>query len=404
MASKNNQIVAKDNNLIEARYRLSVQEQRLIAIMVSDIKPTDRDFKDYVYKVEDITKWIQTEGKDYYRELRKVTARLLTRVISIKERKRLIQTSWLSSAEYLEDKGIVKLCFDPKLKPYLLQLKNCFTTYALKNILELRSKYAFRIYELCKQYQPIGKRKFHLDKLREILGLEKDELVKWSHFKEKVLLIAQREINKHTDIKIRYKFEKLGRKIEYITIYIINRNIADEIEDNEDKIRYTELIRLVRKEYQDKKTIQSAIIKYLKKKGFEYVKRNILYSNEKSEKNYRSFLIQSLKQDWALLWWEEQEELKQKELEKKEREREKQEEEERIQKLKNKLLEEAKLIFKNMPEDLKKAEIENIKARNIVKNEEIIKKIIIGNIYKKILHKEFTLGNIEQKLYKSLKN
>ena len=45
---KDNYLVSKSNNLIEARYRLSVQEQRLIAIMVSDIKPDDRDFKKYL--------------------------------------------------------------------------------------------------------------------------------------------------------------------------------------------------------------------------------------------------------------------------------------------------------------------------------------------------------------------
>jgi plasmid replication initiation protein len=314
MIDKNKNLVAKDNNLVEARYRLSVQEQRLMAIMVSDIKPDDKDFKPYKYKVKDFVEWVGVQGKDYYRELRKITTKLLTRVITIKENDRLIQTSWLSSAVYDHKKGTIELSFDPHLKPYLLQLQKCFTQYALKNVLELRSKYAFRLYELCKQYQSLGKRKFQVDELRELLGLEKNELKKWSDFKRRVLEIAQREINKNTDIKIKYEFEKWGRKIEYIIIHIKSKDKANEIEDKELKGRYTELLKMVIKDYRDKKTIQNAIIKYLKKKGFDYVKRNIEYANEKAEKNYRSFLIQSLKEDWALGWWEDLQEESKREL------------------------------------------------------------------------------------------
>ena len=316
MIDKSKNLVAKDNNLVEAKYRLSIQEQRLIAIMVSDIKPDDKDFKTYRYKIKDILSWIGIEDGGYYKKLRAITRRLISRCITIYDPKNetIFQTSWLAGAKYHVKKGYIDLSFHPDLKPYLLQLQKCFTQYALKNVLELKSKYAFRLYELCKQYQSVGKRKFKVDELRELLGLEKNELKQWVHFRTRVLEIAQREINKNTDIKIKYEFEKWGRKIEYIIIHIKSKDKANEIEDKELKGRYTELLKMVIKDYRDKKTIQNAIIKYLKKKGFDYVKRNIEYANEKAEKNYRSFLIQSLKEDWALGWWEDLQEESKREL------------------------------------------------------------------------------------------
>ena len=256
MTDKKNNLVSKSNDLVEAKYRLSVQEQRLMAIMVSDIKPDDEDFKDYTYRVDDFVNWVKVEGKDYYKQLKKITAKLLTRVISVKEKDGILQTSWLSSAKYFEDKGYIRLRFDPALRPYLLQLKNCFTQYALQNVLELKSKYAFRLYELCKQYQSIGKRKFQIDELRELLGLEKNELKQWIHFKERVLNIAQREINKHTDIKIKYEFEKWGRKFEYIIIYVSANSIKEIEEEQRKNERYNNLINLIKNEKdRTKKTI-----------------------------------------------------------------------------------------------------------------------------------------------------
>jgi len=402
MANKKNHIVAKDNNLIEAKYRLSVQEQRLMAIMVSDIHPNDKDFKNYRYKIKDILEWLNIEDSGYYKKLRAITRKLISRCITIFNPKdeTIFQTSWLAGAKYHTRKGYIDLSFHPDLKPYLLQLKNCFTQYALQNVLELKSKYAFRIYEICKQYQAIGKRKFQIDELRDLLDLEKNELKRWSDFKRYVLDIAKREINKHTDIKIKYEFEKLGRKIEYITIHIKAQKKEEEIQDTAEKTRYTELIKLVRPEEQKKKTIQNAIIKYLKKKGFEYVQRNIIYANNKSEKNYRSFLIQALKEDWGLLDWEEylDKEKRKKELEAKERER--QEKIRKIEEIKEKYWKMAEEKFDSLPEEIQQEQIEKIRQTTIgnITSIEIIKSIIVNKICVKMIEEDIKNFKLDERL------
>ena len=52
-------------------------------------------------------------------------------------------------------------------------------------------------------------------------------------------------------------------------------------------------------QHRAKKTVQAAIAAYEKKHDFEYVKRNILYSNVTAEKSYAGFLNGALKEDWG---------------------------------------------------------------------------------------------------------
>jgi hypothetical protein len=305
MMDKNNNLVVQSNKLIEAKYRLSAMEQKLLSIMIGDISPEDKDFKEYSYKVSDIVDWLALEHKGMYSEIEKLTARLIGRIISIRTDNELFQTSWLSSAKYIKDIGVVKLKFDPGLKPYLLQLKSCFTQYALGDFLSLKSKYAMRIYELLKQYLKIGNRKFHLKELRETLGLKETELSRWSDFKRIVLEISKREINNKTDIRISYTTEKLGRKIEFI-IFSIKKKVEKQEISSEISQDLEGLFSLVPEKYRNLKTLRSGIEKYFEKEGIEYTKRNIQYANTKSKTNYRTFLLKSLKEDWGLDWEETQ--------------------------------------------------------------------------------------------------
>ena len=300
---KENDIVTKSNELMDATYRLSLQEQRIIAFLTAEIKPDDQDFKSYKFGINDFCDLLELPRDRYYSALKLATRKLLTRTLQIKKANSTLQLTWLSSAEYFEKQGYVELCFDPKLKPYLLQLKNCFTQYKIINVLRLRSKYAFRLYELLKQYQSLGKRKFSVSELREKLGLKSTELRQWIDFKRRVLEIAKREINAKTDLVIDYTTKKVGRRIEFI-IFSIRAQSREQ--KNKQSERYDELIKLVPEKYRELKTLKSAIVKYFKKKGFEYVKRNIEYANLKAEKNYRAYLINALKEDWALGWQDDQ--------------------------------------------------------------------------------------------------
>ena len=300
-----NYLVAKHNELVEAHYRLSLQEQRLIAFMCSAIHPDDDDFKSHKFKIRDFADLIGLTGENYYSKIKAITRKLLSKVLQIETSESVLQVSWLESAEYFEDKGYVELCFSPKLKPYLLCLKNCFTQYRLDKVLSLRSKYAFRLYELCKKNELLGTYQYELERLRKILGIGEGELTRWYDVRKYALEPAIREVNSKTELKVSAIPYKAGRKVAGIELLIEKKSEAelDKITKADDEY-FENLINLIPQTHRKKKTILKALKLALKNHGKDYCERNIRYANEKATKNYRVFLCKSLQNDWSLGWWE----------------------------------------------------------------------------------------------------
>lgn len=175
----------------------------------------------------------QLSGESSYKEIKNITFSLVEkgiRIIDISDpnNKREIQVSWLSSADYY--KGQVKLSFSPKLKPYLLQLKDKFTAINALDLMQFTSIHAIRIYELLKQYQDIGERTLTIEEIKECCGVN-GKLTKYSDFEKKILLIAKREINEKSDIKFEFERKKRIRKILAIK-FIISKNKDYELRNN----------------------------------------------------------------------------------------------------------------------------------------------------------------------------
>jgi hypothetical protein len=90
---------------------------------------------------------------------------------------------------------------------------------------------------------------------------------------------------------------------------------------------FQELVALLPKEHREKKTIQDEISKQLRKNGADYVRGNILYSNENATDKYMSYLNKALKENWGEGYLEDLEQKEEKrQLRKAEEEKKKQEE------------------------------------------------------------------------------
>ena len=293
-------LIVKSNKLVEARYRLSLQEQKVILTMISKIGKDDEDFKTIHFNVREFAELIGVRPDSYYSELKQITKGLLEKVLVIKNDKRELQVGWLSSAEYYEGKGVIELEFSPKMKPYLLQLRDAFIKYQLKNVMPLRSNYSIRIYELLKQYENIGKRTFTLSAFRKILGISPDKLIRFHDFKKRVLLKAQEDLKNHTDLFFSFKVIRSDRKVSSIEFFIKSQKLVIE-HTCERGFGVQNLFEIVPDQHRDKKTVQEVIEKYFDKKGFDYVRRNILYTNDevRDQRKYRTYLNKSLKSDWG---------------------------------------------------------------------------------------------------------
>jgi len=234
--------VTKSNELIESTYKLSLQEQRILLVMASKVQPSDETLKTYRFRARDFIEIIgNSKRTGFYSYLREIVNGLQTKVLTIKKDGKQRNYSWVITSIYEDNEGYITLQFHPELKGFFLELKDKFTSYQLENVVRLNSVYSIRIYELLKQYERIKKRKLTLMELRAFLGIEPTKYKQYGHFKSKVLLVAQNEINNNTDISFMFNEIKTGRKVTSIE-FIINSNshqmievVLDESKEVEDK-------------------------------------------------------------------------------------------------------------------------------------------------------------------------
>lgn len=222
--------VVKHNDLIQARYNLTAQQQKIILYAISKIKPNDKPGAWYEISIEDLCNacgLIIDDTGYYYKsikdDLRNLTKRLWIKLPNHTE----ITVSWIADAEIVPLSGKVYIKFHEKLEPYLFTLTEHYTQYKLKNVLIFKNKYSIRLYELLKMkikeselnMNEEDTAKFTISELKEILGV--DGYPRWAEFKRNVIDRAIEEINKfNIDYHIEYETFKKGKNIEYISFIV----------------------------------------------------------------------------------------------------------------------------------------------------------------------------------------
>lgn len=215
MELTNRNIVKVEHSLNTARYSLTPVETDLILKMVAEIKNEDEDFKPYSFKVTDLEAYF---GKKLNRQTLKEMARnLMKKPLTIdQENGGFLVCNWVSSFVYEPKDGTIELQFSPYLKPYLIQLKDEFFLKGdLRQILQLPSEYAKRIYMLLKQWETAGKLEVEIAEWQRILEVPKSKL-SFGLFKQSILTPAINHINEKTDLTVSFTTKKTGRKITHL--------------------------------------------------------------------------------------------------------------------------------------------------------------------------------------------
>ncbi len=239
-------LIRKANELVEARYKFDIWETRVFAYMLVLIKHDDTDFREYQINAGDIVREFGLhDSGQVYDSIKYAGEKLLDKKVGIIRtladgRKEQFTTHLVASTATPEERGrgdYIKLSFHPALKPFLLELKERYLVYDIRNILSLSSIYSVRLFELLKQYQKIGKRKFGVDELRTLLSIEPNEYQLYGHFKG-LIKRAEKDLRKHTDICFEIEEEILKKKVVFITFHIYD-NPAHKQENNPDETQAT---------------------------------------------------------------------------------------------------------------------------------------------------------------------
>ena len=80
---KNSIIAIQHNNLVQAKYSMTLQQKRIMIWLVSQIKPDDVDFKEHTLSVKELIEICNLSGESAYKELKDITFSLIEKGIRI---------------------------------------------------------------------------------------------------------------------------------------------------------------------------------------------------------------------------------------------------------------------------------------------------------------------------------
>ncbi len=213
-------VIVKSNALIEARYKLSLNQQRLVLLLISIIHPEDEDFQDYELKVLDFARMFEIEGdKDIYTKVEQAAEELVGKILKLRQGRDRECVAWFSYAQYRQGEGFITIRFDKSLKPYLLQLKSHFTRYQLNTVVKFKSQYSIRLYELLKEFEYLGHggsfyRIVEVEELKGFFGVKEGEYGKMHDLKKRLIDPAVREVSLYSDISITgIEYIKDGKRV-----------------------------------------------------------------------------------------------------------------------------------------------------------------------------------------------
>ena len=201
---------------------------------------------------------------------------------------------------------LLKIRFSPS---WLLKIResNYFKYINFEQVKSLRSPLVIRLYEiLVKSFQGRNIWEINVMKLAQKIPMNE----KYPADVIPKIKAAINRINEYSSLKIKLTIKRPKRGKAVFTFRKVQEDIVKNLAPTAglpENDSFKELITLLPQRHQGKKTILDAIASAYHKHGFEYVARNIRYSNQCCNGNYRAYLAMALKEDWGIAIQEDEE-------------------------------------------------------------------------------------------------
>ena len=213
-------IITQSNDLARARYSMTLQEKRLVLILAAMVRKDHTTFYRYRIPVADLTRVLEVDRKNIYRETSKVCDKLLSRVVHISTETGWEKFQWISRAEYKKfdeelDGAVLELQIHQEMKPHFLELKERFANLPLYHVAYLPSFHSLHLFLiLWHESHNMNRPEFYikLEELKERLEVG-DKYSNFAHFDRRILVKAQRDFSQTTPMCFTYELKKQGRKV-----------------------------------------------------------------------------------------------------------------------------------------------------------------------------------------------
>ena len=234
--------VRKANQLIQkSRFSLSLQQQKILLYLISQISPQDEDFKLYQFSIPEFCRVCGlTDSGTNYIDLKSAIKDIADKSLWVRLPSGYDSLlRWIEKARIDEKSGQIEVRLDNDMKPFLLQLRENYTQYEMIFTLHFKSKYTIRLYELIKSVhyhdEKDYKKVYDVAELKRLLDAE--IYTEYRNFKQRVLTPCVAEINKYSDKTVTVEEKRQGRKVYAVEFTISTKDTLEvlRIKDEIDK-------------------------------------------------------------------------------------------------------------------------------------------------------------------------
>ena len=344
-----NDIYARSNFMISAKYKSSLYANRLMALSLSKINTaseSEEGFLTVKIKGREIKNAFGSKSGDFFRQLDNTARDMTGQTVGYTDADSQSFTYIAAVIKAKYEDGEFAITFHNELKPYLQNLSQNYSTFSLKIMMKWQSTQTFRFYELLKSrmyhrkndYAPdnnLFRLQFDINELKLCLGIVNAELADvrkilnkskgtpeiwakaveaspektystWYDFKRKVIDKATKEINDNPECGVRiHGVDTLksgkGGKVYAVVIYAEKltaasrrREAAEPVEIDRD-----DLIDQIRDLIGNIRTKEAKAIGEAGGWDLERITRNYDYSKTKNVDDIVGFMIKAVKEDWA---------------------------------------------------------------------------------------------------------
>ncbi len=382
-------MIYQSNEVVEANYKLTTAEQKLVLALISLIDRDKEDFESIRVNANSLAEACGFTSKAKYSQLDQTFKKLASRLLSLrkryKDRTSEYNTHWVQAYEYVkyhddkkEGMSYIEFEMDDRLRPHFLQLKDCFLKTNLQTLISFSHIYSIRFYMIFRNRMKIGHIRLSFEEIRKLMELDapvksksiKPKYTNMVNFKNRVIKHSIEEINnnKNCDITVEYKYYRNPNSRAYAGVdFTFSYREKNKTSDEVSKPALPELT-------EEQQELKQKLVGYdvpdeqaaelVSKYDCERIERNIGYSLEHATTNLGKYLLNSIEKDYAMSA------ITTKEIKEREQERKETEVKEKNERQKATIREELNKQNEEYVHEITKFEIEQIKAR-MMKGEDI---------------------------------
>lgn len=210
-------MVVQSNEIVEANYRLTAAEQKVILNLIAQLDTSKEDFEVGRISAKSLSDACGFTPKNGYQQLQAVVKKLMNRSIILQRRdgSGWYGSHWVQTCDYRKvsdgdgDCSYIEFEMDRRLCPHFLQLRERFLSSELRNLVQFTHVYSTRFYMIFRNRVKIGHMRYTFDELRKLLELSKG-YKKSIDIKNKIIKVAIAEINEKSDIHVDFSYYKQG--------------------------------------------------------------------------------------------------------------------------------------------------------------------------------------------------